>query len=115
MKPRLLAPWLGCALIALPIAAQAATTTFPSDAGLINITAAPYAADATGVQDSTWKIQRAIADHLGTTALIYFPAGTYKVSRTLDWMRKRDITVDLAAAQSVGGVQLAFNLGDTRL
>lgn len=115
MRHSRFARWLGCVLACLPLPSIAATTTFPADAGLIDVTAAPYHADPSGIQDSTWKIQRAIADHLGTTALIYFPNGTYRVSRTLDWMRRRDLTLDAGSVQTVAGVQLAFNLGTQRV
>lgn len=66
----------------------ATPTNFPTDSGLINITAAPYYADNTGATDVTSIIIQAIRDANASTSsgkIIYFPNGTYLVSNTLDW------------------------------
>lgn len=61
---------------------------FPDDPGVIDVTKAPYGADRSGKADATEAIRRAIADHIGSRAFIYFPNGTYKVSGPLWWKGK---------------------------
>jgi Pectate lyase superfamily protein len=61
---------------------------FPSDPGIIDVTQAPYNADKTGNVDATESIRKAIADNLGSRGFIYFPNGTYKVSKPLWWKGK---------------------------
>ncbi|WP_068607268.1 glycosyl hydrolase family 28-related protein [Paenibacillus swuensis] len=58
---------------------------YPADAGVIDVTKAPYLADPTGAVDATAAIQKAITDARGNlrARTIYFPNGTYKVSDTL--------------------------------
>jgi hypothetical protein len=65
---------------------------FPAGAGVIDVTAAPYSADKTGVNDATAAINAAInAAYSGSMAMpysweypiVYFPNGTYLVSGTL--------------------------------
>ncbi len=50
--------------------------TFPDDANIINVKAAPYHAKGDGVTDDSAAIQAAF----NNTGLIYFPNGTYLVS-----------------------------------
>ena len=61
---------------------------FPTDAGVIDVTRAPYHAKGDGVSDDTAALQRAIDDHTGKRHVIYLPAGTYLVSGTLRWPEK---------------------------
>ncbi len=58
---------------------------FPADAGVVDVTAAPYNARADGRSDDTAAIQRALDDHPCGNAIVYLPAGTYLVSRQLRW------------------------------
>ncbi|HWI55982.1 MAG TPA: glycosyl hydrolase family 28-related protein, partial [Bacillota bacterium] len=60
---------------------------FPADAGIIDVTAAPYGAKGDGVTDDTQAIQKAITDNM-RGAILYFPNGTYLVSSTLKWSKK---------------------------
>lgn len=57
-----------------------------SGAGILNITAAPYSADATGSSSSTSAIQKAVDDAgkglsgPGKSAIVYVPAGVFHLS-----------------------------------
>lgn len=70
----------------VPLPRRAATATsdtpdniiFPDDAGVINVKAEPYNAKGDGVTDDS----AAIAAAFERTGLIYFPDGTYLVSRS---------------------------------
>lgn len=59
--------------------AAVASRRFP-DGSVVNVKMPPYNALGDGVNDDTDEIQKAINDHKG---IIYFPNGTYKVSKTL--------------------------------
>ncbi len=59
--------------------------------GMIDITKPPFNADPTGVVDASNAIQEAINRYLGTTETIFFPEGTYKISKTIEWQQYRDI------------------------
>ncbi len=58
---------------------------FPPDAGIVDVTRAPYLAKGDGVADDTAAIQKALDDHPNRGAIIYLPNGVYKVSDTLKW------------------------------
>lgn len=64
---------------------------YPVDAGIINIKKI-YGAKGDGVADDTAAIQQAINDNLGYNGkpkIIYFPSGTYLVSKTLEWRNSK--------------------------
>ena len=56
---------------------------YPADAGLIDVTQAPYNADKTGATDAAAAIQQALLDYGSTTRTLCFPNGTYKISKPL--------------------------------
>src|SRR5882757_10066586 len=61
--------------------------TFPADSGMINVKTA-YHAVGDGITDDTAAIQKAISAVIRkqpTSRIIYFPAGTYLVSKPLVW------------------------------
>ncbi|MDA3960384.1 MAG: glycosyl hydrolase family 28-related protein [Planctomycetota bacterium] len=70
---------------ALATALLAQDFRYPVDAGLVNVTQAPYNAAGDGVTDDTAAIQRALSDNVGKWRIVYFPKGTYLVSDTLRW------------------------------
>lgn len=86
----------GVQLTSLPEAAmeeslEKTSSRFPDDAGVIDVTKAPYFAKGDGTTDDTAAINRALRDHNGSKApnyfmawTIYFPKGTYLVSNTLE-------------------------------
>ncbi len=61
---------------------------YPKSPAIIDVTAAPYHAKGDGQSDDTDAIQRALHDMMGLHKVLYFPAGTYLVSKTLNWSNK---------------------------
>lgn len=76
-----------CLLLAgfsgLPILAE--DIRFPDDAGVIDVTRAPYHAKGDGVTDDTLAIQQALIEHPNQNRIIYLPNGTYLLSSPLKW------------------------------
>jgi hypothetical protein len=88
-------------LLALPVTAQQAPATpalgaaiaqshvtFPACAAVIDITKPPYNAKGDGRTDDSDTIQKALTDTMGAHKILYFPNGTYLVSRTLRYTKK---------------------------
>lgn len=91
-------PWLvrlGALLVMMGVGAspiQSATSAveqrYPPSQFVIYVTQPPYAAKGDGVTDDTDALQRALNENVGRNRVIYFPAGTYVVSRTLTWPKR---------------------------
>src|SRR5882724_8880263 len=61
--------------------------TFPADSGMINVKTA-YGAVGDGKTDDTAAIQKAISSNIrsqNTSRVLYFPQGTYLISKPLVW------------------------------
>ena len=69
--------------------AEEENIVFPDDAGVIDVTKAPYNAKPDGVTDCSDAIQKALDDHKGNNRIIYLPIGTYLVSSTIEWPPSR--------------------------
>lgn len=80
----------------------------PKLPGYIDITQPPYSADNTGNEDVTWIMQRAIAHNIGKTRTIYFPSGTYRVSRTIEWIIDRWVGMDFGEPTVISQVSLSW-------
>lgn len=61
---------------------------YPESPAIIDVTKAPYFAKGDGVTDDTDVIQRALTDTMGLHRMLYFPNGTYLISKTLSWSKK---------------------------
>ena len=61
---------------------------YPNCAAVIDVTKSPYYAKGDGTTDDTDVLQRALSDIMGQHKILYFPNGTYLVSRTLNWSKK---------------------------
>ncbi len=62
--------------------------SYPLSVKVIDVTKAPYHAKGDGIHDDTAAIQQALNDMMGLHKLLYFPEGTYLVSKTLEWSNK---------------------------
>ena len=61
---------------------------YPATPFVVNVTQPPYSARGDGVTDDTEALQRALNENVGRHKALYFPRGTYLVSRTLTWPKK---------------------------
>ncbi|MCX5685764.1 MAG: glycosyl hydrolase family 28-related protein, partial [Planctomycetota bacterium] len=94
-----------CLAAALPVAgARAENIIFPEDAGVIDVTKAPYNAKGDGAADDTEAIQKAFLDYAGKDAVIYLPNGTYRITDTISWAGKA--TRNILQGQSTDGTVL---------
>lgn len=78
-------------LLALPSAARDANDPglrFPASPFVVDVTRPPYGAKGDGKTDDTAAIQAALNDHTGLGRLLFFPRGTYLVTRTLVWRKQ---------------------------
>jgi hypothetical protein len=61
---------------------------FPPSQTIIDVTKPPYSAKGDGQTDDTDAIQKALHDVMGRSNVVYFPTGTYLVSKTINWSNK---------------------------
>ena len=78
----------GLPFVAALAAAPAVEQRYPATSFVVDITQPPYSAKGDGVTDDTEALQRAINENTGRHKALYFPKGTYLVSRTLTWPKK---------------------------
>jgi hypothetical protein len=58
---------------------------FPADAGVIDVTRAPYFAKGDGRTDDTDAIQKALDDYPSQNRIIYLPDGIYRVTKRIEF------------------------------
>lgn len=61
---------------------------FPVCDSVIDVTKSPYSAKGDGIADDTAAIQQALTDMMGQHKMLYFPPGTYLISKPLLWSKK---------------------------
>lgn len=61
---------------------------YPRSAFVVDVTKPPYSAKGDGATDDTDALQLAINENTGRHRLLYFPNGTYLISRTLVWPKR---------------------------
>ncbi len=64
------------------------SVAYPPSHAVVDITKSPYFAKGDGITDDTAAIQRALFDTMGAHKLLYFPNGTYLISKTLTWSKE---------------------------
>ncbi len=65
-----------------------AIAELPQCDAVVDVTKPPYHAKGDGISDDTDAIQAALNDIMGMHRVLYFPKGTYLISRTLQWAKK---------------------------
>ncbi|MBC7921104.1 MAG: hypothetical protein H7Z75_08420 [Ferruginibacter sp.] len=95
-SPRTTSAWLVCSLFLTglfqsPALLAQGDRPLPADAGIIDVTKAPYRANGSDTKDDTEAIQAAIRAAMGepghryfSPRFVYFPRGTYLISNTLE-------------------------------
>ena len=61
---------------------------FPRTKAVVDVTSPPYNAKGDGRTDDTAAIQRAVFDMMGQHRVLYFPSGTYLISKTIQFSKK---------------------------
>ncbi|MHB1309861.1 MAG: glycosyl hydrolase family 28-related protein [Limisphaerales bacterium] len=74
----------GLAQSAPPVVEQ----RYPRSPFVVDVSQPPYSATGDGVTDDTDALQRVLNENVGRNRAIYFPPGTYLVSRTLTWPKR---------------------------
>ena len=80
---------------------------YPASHAIVDITKAPYLAKGDGTTDDTDAIQRALLDTMGQHKLLYFPSGTYLISRTLNWSKQNSAGKDAWGKNFLQGANAA--------
>lgn len=79
---------LGLPIVAALTAAPPVDQRYPATPFVVDVTQPPYSAKGNGMTDDTDALQRAINENTGRHKALYFPKGTYLISRTLRWPKQ---------------------------
>ncbi|MHB8863662.1 MAG: glycosyl hydrolase family 28-related protein [Pirellulaceae bacterium] len=80
---------------------------FPVSPAIVNVTQPPYNAKGDGQADDTDAIQRALHDAMGLHKVIYLPAGTYNISKTINWSKRNSAGKEAWGKNFVQGQNVA--------
>ncbi|MBI5834253.1 MAG: hypothetical protein HZB16_18315 [Armatimonadetes bacterium] len=70
------------------LAMRGGAQPFAASPFVVNVTQPPYSARGDGVTDDTPALQQALNENVGHHRLLFFPAGTYLITRTLTWPKR---------------------------
>lgn len=73
--------------VGLSVPPEPADRTF-AEMGVLDVTAAPFGADRSGLNDATRAIQDAVNFARDRQMVLFFPAGTYRISDTIECRQK---------------------------
>ena len=74
--------------VRLPLTAD--EQRFPSHPLVVDVTKPPYSAKGDGMSDDSDALQAALNENVGRHKVLFFPPGTYLVSRTLTWPKNHN-------------------------
>ena len=86
---------------------QKTDIAYPMSHAIVDVTQAPYFAKGDGQTDDTDPLQRALSDVMGQHKLLYLPAGTYLVSKTINWSKKNSAGKDAWGKNFIQGQNVA--------
>ncbi|MBD3346975.1 MAG: hypothetical protein GF401_18125 [Chitinivibrionales bacterium] len=76
---------LACIIVYINLSLFAENIIYPPNSGVIDVTKSPYDVDKFGNYDVTQKLQEILDTYADRNRIIYFPNGTYLVSKTLQY------------------------------
>lgn len=95
--------------------AEIPAIAFPPSSAVVDISKPPYSAKGNGTTDDTATIQKALLDVMGSHKILYFPNGTYLISKSLMWSKKNSQNNDAWGFNFIQGQSTAktiFRLKD---
>lgn len=88
----------------------AGEVSYPADANLVNVQ--DYGAKGNGRDDDTEAIRSAIQANLNQHRTLFFPAGTYLISDSLEWKRENGLFYAFLTFQGEGTAKTIIKLKD---
>jgi hypothetical protein len=89
------------------------TIVYPQDANLVDVR--KYGAKGDGTTDDTAAIRQAVKENLQQHKTLFFPAGTYLISDSIEWKRDDGMFYAFLTFQGEGTGRTIFKLKDNAL